>query len=757
MNPDPTNPPRHVGPNPRRSRSSRLGRGLSKALLALVQGTFIASTVLVAPVLAANPSANLDQCANDPAPSPASDGCNSTATQWVNGNLGASKSFYREGDSIPYRLTFGNLSTSGSHTVKIEWDTTKSSKHAIDYIDTYTQSVLNANACLGVTGCGSGLFSPASFAIPADPQVTGAGVTPIAGHFTFYGATIASVSAYTYSTGTGFVGDKSASLVITFNASVADPVLAWGGHIGTRLDWGLANSAVAISGSPYHTRLLDLDGSGGNQDRSLSAGAVFFPASITIVKQATPEGSTSFPFTGTPSPLTNFSLVDDGTSANTKLFSNILAEATYTVTETPVPSGWAFDSITCSVTSANGGSTTVTGAKVDIALKEGENWTCTYANHLIPKPGLSIVKKADVSTFTKVGDKISYTITATNTGNVTLHAVNVTDSTGLDGFSCTPTVPAASLAPGGTIVCTGTHTITQTDMDAGKYVNTACAKSTEADAGCDTVTVTTTQTPGLTVDKSSTTTVITAAGQIVPYSYIVTNTGNITLTGVTLTDDKVATLTCSPSQPATLAPGATMTCSGSHTVTAAEFAAGGNLTNIATADSDQTGPTTDTVSIPIAPPTVVAQITPTATTCQQFSSGTAATLDTLQYSTKGNPPKISQVSPGVFFYWVKVSGGGTYTITQSSTPTFKTFNIASGSAVWDANCNKVGTSSITQAANGTVTVTFTGSGTFYIGLKYDSGSVVGQPQPSPTTVHYTFSTTGVAGSTQGLDLKKKGT
>ena len=52
----------------------------------------------------ANPSANLDQCANGAAPSPSNDGCDVTAADWVNGNLGASKANYFEGDSIPYRL-----------------------------------------------------------------------------------------------------------------------------------------------------------------------------------------------------------------------------------------------------------------------------------------------------------------------------------------------------------------------------------------------------------------------------------------------------------------------------------------------------------------------------------------------------------------------------------------------------------------------------------------------------------------------------
>jgi hypothetical protein len=327
----------------------------------------------------ANPSANLDQCANDPLPSASSDGCDTNANQWVNGNLGASKSVYFEGESIPYRLTFDNLSTSGSHNVVIEWDTTKSSTHALDYLTSVNQSVLDVNPCLGVSGCNPGAFTTKP--IPADPQVTGAGVTPIAGNFRLYGGTITAASAYSYANGTAFSGDKSARITITFTASQANPVLAWGGHTSSRADWGANNSAVAISGSPYHTRLIGLDGSGGNQDRSLSADAVIFPGSITVIKDATPNGSTSFGFTGSPAPLANFSLVNDGTSANTKVFSNITNFQTYTVNESSIPAGWGFDSATCSVTSPNGG-TSNAGLTTTINMAEGENWTCTYKDSL---------------------------------------------------------------------------------------------------------------------------------------------------------------------------------------------------------------------------------------------------------------------------------------------------------------------------------------------------------------------------------------
>ena len=155
-------------------RSAGFRRRLSKLTVAAIQAVFVASVVLVVPVAAANPSANLDQCANGTDTNSAS-GCATSDTEWVNGNLGASKSRYLEGDSIPYRLRFGSLSLS-SHTVTIEWDTTKSGKHAIDYLTTFNRSVLDANPCLGITGCGSGTFARQAYgaanAIPLDSQVS---------------------------------------------------------------------------------------------------------------------------------------------------------------------------------------------------------------------------------------------------------------------------------------------------------------------------------------------------------------------------------------------------------------------------------------------------------------------------------------------------------------------------------------------------------------------------------------------------------
>ncbi len=190
--------------------------------------------------------------------------------------------------------------------------------------------------------------SPGTFAIPADPQVTATVPPRSSGVFTLFGGTIHRVSAYSYPNGSGFAGDKSARITITFTAAQANPVLAWGGHIATRDDWGSGNSAVSISGSPYHMRLVDLDGSGGNQDNPLSADAVIFPAQITIIKDAVPDSPQDFGFTttgGLPSP---FSLDDDADPnlSNTQLFSNILVTAqngnNYTIVE-GAAAGWALE------------------------------------------------------------------------------------------------------------------------------------------------------------------------------------------------------------------------------------------------------------------------------------------------------------------------------------------------------------------------------------------------------------------------------
>jgi hypothetical protein len=84
-------------------------------------------------------------------------------------------------------------------------------------------------------------------------------------------------------------------------------------------------------------------------------------------------------------------------------------------------------------------------------------------------------------------------------------------------------------------------------------------------------------TSSLTLTKTTTSSGYGAAGQTIPYSYLVTNSGATTLTGIAVTDDKDS-VSC-PS--GTLAKGASETCTGTYTVTQGDVD-GGSVTNTAT-------------------------------------------------------------------------------------------------------------------------------------------------------------------------------
>ena len=540
---------------------------------------WIASTTFTDSV----PAGNLDQCANGGVGNPP---VPCTGSAWQNGNLNQNQAHYFEGDSVPYRLRLTNLAPDGTvHTVTIQWDTLKSGKHAIDYLTTYNRTETTADPCSGVSGC-SGTFTSAD--IPLDPMVTagpdGVGGTPDdivqePGKFRLFGGTITAVSVYTTDL---TKGDHPTSITISFTADVSNPVLAWGGHIATRKDWGADNSAVTIPGAPYHMRMTNVDGKGGNEDRSLSTEAVIFPASITIVKQATPEGLTSFPFTASPSPLANFSLVDDGTSANTNPFLNITNFTTYSITENK-PAGWNLAGIACSVTSPNGGSQTVSLPGVSIVLKEGENVTCTFTNTIVPAPALSLVKAATPATYSAVGDVISYSYLVKNTGNVTLAGpVTVTDD------KATVTCPAGGLAPGASMTCTASYTITQADLDGGSVKNTAQAHANGTDSNFDDETVTAIQNPAIAIVKRTNGSdgLSILVGNQITWRYYVTNTGNVTLSKIAVSDDQGVSVSC---------PKTTLGVSESMTCTATGTAAAGQYNNIGTvnASDPQGDPATD--------------------------------------------------------------------------------------------------------------------------------------------------------------------
>ena len=198
-----------------------------------------------------------------------------TGEAWTNGNVNEQKAHYAEGESVPYRTILENLIVGNTYTLTIEYDTTQGGKHAFDYLTSFdrTEPTPGNNPCTRKQG-GSivSVCNPLSFVttpIPIDTNVTngqngapggGDDITQVAGAFTLFNGNAFSVlnagSAYTLD-GT-YAGNSSTSITVQFNATSSIAVIAWGGHISTRLDWGVANSAIAINGSPYHMRLTDI-------------------------------------------------------------------------------------------------------------------------------------------------------------------------------------------------------------------------------------------------------------------------------------------------------------------------------------------------------------------------------------------------------------------------------------------------------------------------------------------------------------------
>src|SRR2546428_337786 len=142
-----------------------------------------------------------------------------------------------------------------------------------------------------------------------------------------------------------------------------------------------------------------------------------------------------------------------------------------------------------------------------------------------------------------LGQMITYTITSTNTGTVTLHAVTVSDDPALTGLACkvdgvAATLPVADLAPGKAIVCTGTHAITQADLDAATFTDTAHTSATDVPQvnKADTIRGDQTKALALTKTDDAPSHHYDHVGQVVTYTLTATNNSNITVHNVVITD-----------------------------------------------------------------------------------------------------------------------------------------------------------------------------------------------------------------------------
>ncbi|MBC6369188.1 hypothetical protein DDT91_20540 [Algoriphagus sp. AK58] len=248
-------------------------------------------------------------------------------------------------------------------------------------------------------------------------------------------------------------------------------------------------------------------------------------------------------------------------------------------------------------------------------------------------PSLSVVKTDNGADVKEAGEVITYTLTATNTGNVTIENVTVTDPlTGLNQN-------LGTLNPGASASVTTEYTVTQADVDRGSVLNTVFVKGDSPDGedpeGEDEIVTEIEQTPAIDVEITDNDAEITEVGQEIPYTITVTNTGNVTLTNVTVVDSKTGTVV----NVGTLAPGESKQIEVSYPVTQEDVDAG-KVTNEATAtgespnEGDDNPTDVDEVTTPITQlPSIV--IEKTADKTSIFGAGEKVVY-TLTVTNTGN-------------------------------------------------------------------------------------------------------------------------
>ena len=142
---------------------------------------------------------------------------------------------------------------------------------------------------------------------------------------------------------------------------------------------------------------------------------------------------------------------------------------------------------------------------------------------------------------------LTYTITVANTGNIPLTGPVITDTLS-NGSALTltsgPTLTSGDAAPLGTInvgetwIYTATYAVTQANINNGATItNSATFKTNETLLqSSNTVSTTITRTPQLTTLKTSSTPGPAPVGTVITYTYQVTNSGNVTMTNVSVAD-----------------------------------------------------------------------------------------------------------------------------------------------------------------------------------------------------------------------------
>jgi hypothetical protein len=348
------------------------------------------------------------------------------------------------------------------------------------------------------------------------------------------------------------------------------------------------------------------------------------------------------------------------------------------------------NSFTCTVTSTAGtGSYSNTGtASGSYTDSAGQSRTATdsdASSYYGADPQLTIDKLTvdgateDDGLNILTGESITWKYTVVNTGNVTLSNVGVTDSKGVEVIC-----PKTTLALAERMICTASGTAitgnySNTGTAKGSYTDSAGHSRTDSESdgssyfGANPQIDIVKKTVGM--DGSESDNAFILAGATVTWKYYVTNSGNVALNNVGVTDSKGVAVTCPKTA---LAVGESMTCSATGTNTTPP---GTWYSNIGTATGSYTDSAGHSRTASDTDASGYYSSTPgLATNSSLCDFGSNFTLvftpDMKWYTSSTQAYKLSDSNPGQFYYNVFQTGGdGTVTltlpypfVTQGATP-----------------------------------------------------------------------------------------
>ncbi len=354
---------------------------------------------------------------------------------------------------------------------------------------------------------------------------------------------------------------------------------------------------------------------------------------------------------------------------------------TLAITAGTLPTGLTF------TPNATNGTATITGTP---AAGTGGTYPITFTatnpagvatqtfSLFVAQPSIGITPSTNPPTYAAAGTPITYSYKVANTGNVSLIGIGVTDTlAGLSAVKC----PGTTLVVGAAETCTAHYVVTQADVDGGGITDAASTSATSQLTGVPTTVVQASaavhtpavQGPAIAVAPAANPGAFFDASTPEAVSFLVTNSGNVTLHGIGVTDplSGLSAITC-PSP--TLGPAGTETCTATYTstagdVTARGFTLAGAATGTPPSGSAVNGSTSVVIPFWVTPKITSAELTTVPRKTEVNTTLTATGLPAPLLTLTGTLPKGLTFTQGLGSAMLTgtVNAAGTYPLTLTAT------------------------------------------------------------------------------------------